>query len=77
MHGNKMRWYDLTAYIVLIIGAINLGLSAFDFNLLEKIIRVFFPSYTITFAYIKTIIYSLIGLAGLYGIYLGFKISKE
>ena len=45
----KIRWYEKVAYIVLVLSAINWGLTAFDLNLIEKAGLMFFPAYTVYF----------------------------
>jgi len=73
----KMKWYDWLVYIILIIGGINLGFAAFDFNIIDKLGNLFFSqAQFITKAYFTTIIYFIFGLAGVYGIYLGIKLNK-
>ena len=76
---NKIRkWYESVAYIILIIAGLNWGLTAFDFNIIEKIGTMFFPIYSVTFAYFKTIAYLIIGLVSLYVVYIEVKqISKK
>lgn len=72
----KMKWYDWTVYIILVISGINLGLTAFDFNIVDKLENLLFSqAQFITKAYFTTIIYFIFGLAGVYGIYLGIKLS--
>ncbi len=74
----KMKWYDWLTYFLLILGGINLGLTGvFEFNLIEKLISLIIESYTVTFAYIKTAVYTIIGLAALYGIYTGIKLARR
>lgn len=71
---SDIKWYDWIIYFILFISGINWLLTAFDFNLVEKIGLVFFPSYSVTFAFFKTIVYIIMGLTGVYGIYIGIKI---
>ena len=67
---SKIRFYDWIAYFLLFIGGINYSLIAlFDFNLIEKIISLTAPIYTVTFEYIKTIVYIIIGISAIYFIY--------
>ncbi|SHI97022.1 hypothetical protein SAMN02745163_01136 [Clostridium cavendishii DSM 21758] len=57
-----MRALDITALILVIIGAVNWGLIGFfQFNLVEAM----FGDYTML---MSRIIYALVGLAGLYSI---------
>jgi uncharacterized membrane protein YuzA (DUF378 family) len=77
MRNITRKWYECIAYIILIIGGLNWGFTAFDFNLIEKIISMFYPTYSITFAYFKTIAYFIIGLASIYVIYLEIKLLKK
>lgn len=73
----KMKWYDWIVYVILVIGGINWGLTAFDFNIVDKLGNLFFSqAQFITKAYFTTIIYLIFGLAGVYGIYRGVKLIK-
>lgn len=59
---------DWTAFVLVIIGALNWGLVGFfDFNLVDAIFGVG--------SLISRIIYAVVGLAGLYAIYSLYKIG--
>lgn len=73
----KLRFYDWTAYILLVIGGVIIGLTGFDYDVIDKISLLFYPAYSITRAYFKLIFHLIIGLAGIYGIYLGVKLLKN
>lgn len=58
-----MKWLNVVALILVIIGGINWGLiGLFDFNLVAAIFGVE--------SILTTVIYVLVGLAALYSIYL-------
>ncbi|MFW6233454.1 MAG: DUF378 domain-containing protein [Nanoarchaeota archaeon] len=57
----QKNWLDLIAMILVIVGALNWGLYAFGYNLVELI----FGAISI----LETIVYALVGLAGIYMIY--------
>lgn len=58
-----MKWLNVTALILVIIGGINWGLvGLFDFNLVAALFG--------TESFLSTLIYILVGLAALYSIYL-------
>jgi len=61
MEKSTMYWISS---ILMIVGALNWGFATFDFNLVETIFGVG------TFA---KVIYGLVGLAGIWGIYELFK----
>ena len=64
----KMKWYDIIAFLLLVVGGINWGLvGVFRFNLVEFIVRITF---------LQTIVYGLVGIAGLYSVYAFFKLRK-
>ena len=55
----RMKWLDLTALLISVIGCVNWGLIGFfDFNLVAAI----FGSMT----WLSRIIYALVGICGLY-----------
>jgi hypothetical protein len=57
-----MRTLDITALLLVIIGAVNWGLIGFfQFNLIESL----FGDYTTA---VSRVIYALVGIAGLYAI---------
>ncbi len=60
-----MKFIDKTALVLIIIGAINWGLiGLFKFNLVDSIFG--------TMSFLSRIIYSLVGISGLWGIKLLF-----
>lgn len=60
----KKSLIDYIALILLIIGGISWGLTVFGFNLVESITF---------FGWLAKTVYVLVGLAGVYSIYLLFK----
>lgn len=63
----KFNWFDWLCLILVIIGALNWGLVGFfNFNLVS----------TIFGSAIGRVIYAIVGLTGLYTIFLGVKIAK-
>ncbi len=62
-----MAWYEKTALVIAALGAINWGLAAFDWGLVDKLLG--------GFPLVVKIIYVIIALCGLYAIYLAF--AKE
>jgi len=54
----QMSTLDWIAFILVIIGGLNWGLVAFNFNLVDAIFG--------TIPYVATIIYALVGLSALY-----------
>lgn len=75
----KLRYYDWIALIILIISGINWGLyGLLNINLVDKLGNLFFnQAQFITKAYFSAVIYLIIGITGLYGIYLGFKLINK
>lgn len=64
-----MKALNITAQILLVIGAINWGLVAwFDFNLVTAIFGVGLAA---------DIVYTLVALAGFYGLYLIGVVSRD
>ncbi|MGJ3232472.1 MAG: DUF378 domain-containing protein [Oceanicaulis sp.] len=58
-----MKWLNVTALILVIIGGINWGLvGLFDFNLVAALFG--------TESFLTNLVYILVGLAALYSIYL-------
>lgn len=60
-----MEWYEKTAIILANIGAINWGLTIFDFNL----VNVLVGSWPI----VEKIVYALVAIGGIWGLFLMFK----
>ncbi|HBG81623.1 TPA: DUF378 domain-containing protein [candidate division CPR2 bacterium] len=66
----KLNWLDWLAYTLVIVGAINWGLIGFfGFDLVAAI---FGGGATNTFSVLPRVIYAVVGLAGLYLIYVLF-----
>ncbi|PIN91328.1 DUF378 domain-containing protein [Candidatus Pacearchaeota archaeon CG10_big_fil_rev_8_21_14_0_10_32_14] len=59
-----MTWYEKIALVVVAIGAINWGLTALDWNVVEKLLG--------SWPMVVKIVYYIIALCGLYAIYLAF-----
>lgn len=53
-------WYEKTALILAAIGAINWGLTALNFNLVNLIVGAW--------PMVETIVYILVGLSGIYAL---------
>lgn len=64
----KLNWLDWIALILVIIGGLNWGLTALNWNLVDA---VFGAASTLA-----TIIYALVGLSAIYVIFLSAKIAK-
>jgi uncharacterized membrane protein YuzA (DUF378 family) len=56
----KGNWLDTTALVLVVVGAVNWGLFAFGFNLVDLIFG--------RIAVLATIVYVLVGLSGLYAL---------
>lgn len=70
-----MRTLNIVALVLIIVGGLNWGLvGLFNFDLVEGI---FGPSGIRSAAPISRIIYILVGLAALYGIYLLKPLSRD
>ena len=64
----KFNWFDWSSLVLVIIGALNWGLvGIFNFNLVDAIFGASFGR----------VIYTLVGLTGLYAIYMGVKIAHK
>ncbi|MGA1875048.1 MAG: DUF378 domain-containing protein [bacterium] len=64
----KFNWFDWLSLILVIIGALNWGLVGFfNFNLVRAIFG----------AGLERVIYAIVGLTGLYSIFLGIKIAQR
>jgi len=57
---NKMSWYNKTALVIADIGAINWGLAAFGWNLVEKSLG--------TWPTAVSVVYYIIALCGIYAL---------
>jgi len=75
----RLRFYDWIVFIILVFAGINWGLTGiFNINLVDKLGNLLFTqAQFITKAYFNTVIYLIIGIAGLYGIYLCFKLIRK
>lgn len=60
-----MAWYDKVVLIIAAIGAINWGLFAFNFDLIELILG--------TIPTVATIVYVIVGLCGIWALIKAFK----
>jgi len=66
---SKMKIQDWLAYVILLIGGLNWGLiGSFNFNLVETIFGT---------GLLTDIIYVIVGLAGLYGIFTAIKLAMK
>ena len=66
----ERNWLDITALILIIIGAINWGLIGFfEFDL----ISYFFGTYSA----ISRIIFAIVGIAGIYSLVLFWKLKLD
>lgn len=66
----ERNWLDITALILIIIGAINWGLIGFfEFDL----ISYFFGTYSA----ISRIIFAIVGIAGIYSLVLFWKLKSD
>lgn len=63
-----MKWYDKIAYALISIGAINWGLAVFDFNLIPTIFATFLVYDQVVI--LSKVVYALVGLSGIYAIWL-------
>lgn len=69
MTTRHMNWIDLTALVLVIVGALNWGLvGAFRFDLVRYLFGV---------GAVTTTIYVLVGLAGLYAVWTAVKAGQE
>ena len=57
----KKGWIDWLAYILVIVGGINWGLYAFDWNLVNLIFGAV--------AWLESLVYVLVGLSAIYMIF--------
>ncbi len=65
----KLNWLDWLALILVIIGGLNWGLVALNFNLVDAVFG--------TGSALSTIIYGLVGLSAIYVIFLVKKMTKS
>jgi len=63
-----MRTLSIIALVLMLIGAINWGLVAFGFNLV---------TFLFGDAFLTSLIYILVGLAGIYGIFMLARLSSK
>ena len=67
---SKMNALDWTVMVLLLIGGLNWGLvGAFQFNLVEMLFG--------TWAWLVRVVYGLVGLSALYGIYTLVKVGRR
>lgn len=70
MPDTKMNWVDVTALVLVVIGALNWGLvGLFDFNLVSAIFGVD--------TFLSNLIYIVVGIAGLYTIWTVVKAGQQ
>ena len=68
MANKGMMWFDWIAYVLLVVGGLNWGLvGAFNFNLVM---------YLLGEGLVANIVYGLVGISAVYGLYMLFKLSK-
>ncbi len=66
----RMNPLDVTALVLVIVGALNWGLvGLFDFNLVTAIFG--------TFTFLTRLVYILVGAAGVYAIWTAVKATQE
>lgn len=65
----QMKWYDSLAYFLLVVGGLNWGLTLFNFNLVDWIFGAG--------AVLGQVVYGLVGIAALYGLYMFVKLLKD
>lgn len=69
-HGTKLNALDWTATVLMIVGALNWGLiGMFDYNLVSALFGVE--------TLITRLVYVVVGLAALYGIYMATKLASK
>lgn len=69
-HGTKLNALDWTATVLMIVGGLNWGLvGIFDYNLVSALFGVE--------TLITRLVYVLVGLAALYGIYMATKLASR
>lgn len=61
----KMKWFDWTAFVLLVVGGINWGLTLFKWDIAQWLPAMWLPW-----------IFGLVGLAGVYGVIALFKLAK-
>jgi uncharacterized membrane protein YuzA (DUF378 family) len=60
-----MTWYTKTALVLAAIGAINWGLVAFNFNLVNLLVG--------SWPTVEMVVYVIVGLCGIYALISAFK----
>lgn len=60
-----MSWYEKTALILSAVGAINWGLTAMNFNLVNILVGAV--------PWLETTVYALVGLCGIYALVAAIK----
>jgi len=64
----KMKAIDWIAFVLLVVGGINWGLGLFNFNLVSAIFGT---------GLLAKIVYGAVGLSGLYGAYMIYKLATK
>jgi len=66
---SKLNWLEWIAVILVIVGSINWGLAALNWNLVDAIFGVG--------GTVSQVIYILVGLSGIYMIFITKKLTKS
>lgn len=66
---SKLNWLDWVALVLVIVGGLNWGLVALNWNLVDAIFGVD--------STLSTVVYALVGVAALYTIYTVSKVAKK
>lgn len=75
----EMNHLELASYILIVVGAVNwalVGLSLFETSTRTAYNPVYLVSEAIGVTMLEPVIYLLVGLAGLYQIYFGYRMRK-
>jgi uncharacterized membrane protein YuzA (DUF378 family) len=68
----KMEWYDLVAYLLLVVAALNWGLVAFfNINLVEALANL------VKWDLLAKILYGAVTAAGIYALFMFVKLIRE
>lgn len=65
----KLNWLDWTAFVLLIVGGLNWGLVAFNWNLVDSLFGAG--------SMLSATVYGLVGLSALYMVYFVNKLSMS